>query len=110
LLNKRNGEASRSIFREQVFQIRRGEAAGETLLAQHVSNRLRLHRRVLPRIVQHHVTGVGEIQTGSRRAQTQQKYAGLRVGLERADDLLPVPGIEPDIDGSKVFAAVWCRR
>ena len=31
-----------SVFREQIFQIRRGEAAGETFFAQHVGNCLRL--------------------------------------------------------------------
>jgi len=56
-------------------------------------NRLRLDRRIPPRIVKHHVARVGEIQAGAGGAQTEQEHARARVALERVDDFLPVLGL-----------------
>ena len=54
---------------------------------------LRLHRRVPPRIVKHDVAGVGQIQAGARRAQTQEEHARAGVFLEIVDNRLAVLGL-----------------
>ena len=44
-----------------------------------------LDGRVPPRVVQHHIAGVGEIQARARRAERQEEHARFRVGLEGID-------------------------
>lgn len=45
---------------------------------------------VPPRIVKDDVTGSGEVETCAGSAQAQEKHRGVRIGLERLDDILPL--------------------
>lgn len=56
-------------------------------------DRLGLNRRVPPRIVEHDVTGGGQIKTRSSCPQTQKEDGGLGIVLEGVDDLHAVLGL-----------------
>src|SRR5208282_6322428 len=69
-----------SIFREQIIQIRGGEAAGKAFLAQHVGNRLRLALLQFPDFF---LDGAGRDEAvgvhGLRLADAMRTVNGLRL-------------------------------
>src|SRR5678816_3566473 len=53
-------------------------------------DRLRLHRRVPPRIEEEHVVRRREVQAQPTRLEADEEHPARRVGLKARDTLLPV--------------------
>ena len=74
-------------------------------------NCLRLHGRVPPRIIQHHVARRRQVQAGARRPEAEQKDRCVRVVLESADHLLPVLRLAGEqVGGDLMLAALLFQQ